>query len=404
MERKLKLLAGELGGAEYALAVGDTVFVTGPRRDLLDGTVAQALADADNLFFIPDGDAPTRFVIRCGAAGDEILLGLPDADGVQRFAPVAPQRAHRAGHLWFAVRDAREPWSIEVLDFEPPRESTGLVLPAASTPQTSTAPAVGRKPVALGMLAVALVAAAGFAWMRGSAPSAQVMSLETALRNGPVDYAIAYGRDARLHAFSESDEGVAWGMRAVERLGKSDTVVFLERGREIERLGRKLTEAGLEFVVIRLHDPKRPEIVMSVAENGPPMDVRKVRDLLLADMPYAESLDVTSISDQRLAAMVRDDLRSRGIPSHVHASADRIAVSNEVALDDAGLHAMAEVRNAFVARWGDRRLSINIQLWDDLLKGSSFHYTPAKLLSMGGGVWNFSTATQDGPGGPEDFR
>jgi hypothetical protein len=64
---------------------------------------------------------------------------------------------------------------------------------------------------------------------------------------------------------------------------------------------------------------------------------------------------------------------------------------------------MAAYRNAFVAQWGDRRLSINIQLWDDLLKGSSFHFTPAKLLSMGGGVWNFSNANQDRPAGLEEL-
>lgn len=398
MEYKLKLLAGELGGAEYVLALGDTVFVVGPRKDLLGGEVAHTLADADNVYFVP-GDVSTSFVVRCGAAED-VLLGLPDAEGVRHFEAIAPQRAHRAGNLWFAVRNAGEPWSIDVLAFEPPR-----ALPAVVPPEVVAVGAKpARKPLALGMLVLAALALGAFAWMRGSAPAAQVMTLETALRNGPVDYAIAYGRDDRLHAFADSAEDVAWGLRAVERLGKPGAAVFAERSREVERIGRKLDEAGFEFVVIRLRDPKRPEIVMSATEGGPPVDVRRVRELLLPDMPYAERLDITTVSDRRLAAMVRGDLRARGIPAHVHASADRVAVSNDAALDDASLHAMAAYRNAFVRQWGDRRLSINIQLADDPLKGASFHYTPAKLLSMGGGVWNFTTATQDGPDGPEDPR
>lgn len=195
---------------------------------------------------------------------------------------------------------------------------------------------------------------------------------------------------------------MAWGQRAVERLGKADVAVLTERNSEVERIGRKLSDADLDYVVVRLRDPARPEIVMSAAEDGGPVDARRIRALLLPTMPYAQDLDISTVSDQRLVSMVRDDLRSRGIPSSVHASADRVAVSNDIALDDAGLHAMAAYRNAFVSQWGDRRLSINIALWDDFLKGSSFHYTPAKLLTMGGGVWNFSNATQDRPSGLEE--
>src|SRR5918993_4678543 len=91
VEQKLKLLAGELAGAEYALAVGDTIFVVGPRQDLLSGHVAMTLADVENLYFIPGGKSAS-FAVRCGPDG-AVLLGLPDADGVRHFAPIATQCA-----------------------------------------------------------------------------------------------------------------------------------------------------------------------------------------------------------------------------------------------------------------------------------------------------------------------
>jgi len=91
-------------------------------------------------------------------------------------------------------------------------------------------------------------------------------------------------------------------------------------------------------------------------------------------------------------AIARDELRARGITTRTGNHAGRASISNDVFLDDASLHAMAQYRDDFVQQWGERRVRISIRLWDDLLKGRSYQYSQDQLLSVGEGRWDFSTA------------
>ena len=65
---------------------------------------------------------------------------------------------------------------------------------------------------------------------------------------------------------------------------------------------------------------------------------------------------------------------------------------NRTTLDDAGLLAMAGAATAFHQRWGQRRLTIQPQLWDDLLQGRSYRYSPGQLVSIGEGRWRYAGA------------
>jgi type III secretion system PrgH/EprH family protein len=409
---KLKLLTGTLNGAEYAIGEGDAVFVVGQQKELLSGNVGQTLAGADNIYFVPDERAQLSFVIRQRAyvpdfdiedededeaVVGEIQLGLADETGQWHFEPIELQRVHRAGEVHLAVRLAEEAWSPEVLDFEPPR-----TLPVVSESVTAAEPTSWRL-WAAGALVLAGLATGAVAWQRHQAPATKVTTLEAELRSAPVDFAIAYGSDERLYAFVDSAQGVAWGQRAIERLGKQGQAVFVERSAEVERLGRRLTEAGIDYVTIRLRDPTQPQIVLAASDSGAAR-IEQTRALLSAITPYAKQLHIEAVSDRQLVAMVRDDLLSRGITSHVDVSNHRVGVSNDAFLDDAALNTMARYRQGFIEQWGTRRISINILLWDDMLKGNSFHYGPDQLLSMSGGVWSYANPVHSVPANSEETK
>lgn len=410
-EMKLKLLTGMLNGAEYAICEGDAVFVVGQQKDLLSGNVGQTLAGAENIYFVPDERAQCSFVIRlrmdapavdpAGVHDDALLpklqLGVVDETGHWCFATIDMQRAHRAGEVYLAVRPADEAWAREVLDFEPP-EPPALISERAPVPERTS-----WRLWAAGALVVSALAIGAAAWLRHQAPETRVTTLEAELQSAPMDYTIAYGSDRRLYAFVDTAQGVAWGRRAIERLGKQGDAVFIERTAEAERLGRRLTESGIDYVTIRLRDPARPQIVLA-APDGQLADIERARSLLATVMPYARHLHIEAVSDRELVAMVRDDLRARGITSRVDISNHRIGVSNDTFLDDAGLNTMGRYRQMFLEQWGYRRISINILLWDDMLKGNSFHYAPQQILSMGGGMWSFANPVHSVPANLEETK
>lgn len=145
-------------------------------------------------------------------------------------------------------------------------------------------------------------------------------------------------------------------------------------------------------VVIRLRTPQRPEVVITALGLNDAERQRQVQALLVPQMPYAANIDVRLVGDGQLVAIARDELRARGITTRAGSHAGRASISNDVFLDDASLHAMAQYRDDFVQQWGERRVRISIRLWDDLLKGRSYQYSQDQLLSVGDGRWDFSTA------------
>jgi hypothetical protein len=388
---KLKLLSGTLSGVEFTLGEGDSVFHIGPHRDLVDGIVAETLASADNTFYIPDETIAAAFVVRIVADADSdgswhVSFGEKDEAGAWQFRAVVYHAVERVAGLYLALRQGDERWTSEVLGFRPGDAASLVPVSLVSAQRAGS----GRmRYLFAGALLIGL-ASLGYVVQQRYAPESKVRGLVGVLRGAPVDYDIAYGTDQRLYAFTDSPAGVAWGQRASQRLGRGDSDVYLDRAREAERLGALLTRAGIEYAVIRLQDPATPEVVLSgerlLTETVKP----KAQALLARHMPYAKDIRMDGISDARLVALARERLLSFGVTSRLDANGNRVSVSNDVFLDDAALHAMTRYAGEFSHYWGDRRIAINIRLWDDLLKGRSYQYTPGQLLSVGQGRWEFS--------------
>lgn len=384
---KLKLLSGQLDGVEFTLSPGDTVFHVGPARTLQQGQLGATLANADNVFYIPGDLAPASFRFHLG--DDRITLEVR-AEGADVWSPQdLPLNSvvHVAG-LALAVRAGTDTWSAAVLDHRLP------VLVDDGTPYTPvmrpTRGAGARRWIAVAAL-VMVVGAGGWWLYDRQQPATQVRTLEAVLAKSPYNYTVVHDADGRLYAFADSAEAVAWGQRASQRAGRQQDQ-YRERHVEAARIGAVLDSASVPYAVIRLRTPQRPEVVITALGLNDAERQRQVQALLVPQMPYAASIDVRLVGDGQLVAIARDELRARGITTRTGNHAGRASISNDVFLDDASLHAMAQYRDDFVQQWGERRVRISIRLWDDLLKGRSYQYSQDQLLSVGEGRWDFSTA------------
>lgn len=384
---KLKLLSGQLDGVEFTLWPGDTVFQVGPVRSLHQGQLGATLANADNVFYIPGDLAPASF--RVHVTEDKVTLEVR-AEGDATWLPQQlPLNAvvHVAG-LAIAVRSGHETWSPAVLDHRLP-VVVDEVSPSALPKQVPRTARSVRWAAAAALVMV--VGGTGWWLYDRQRPATQVRTLEAVLAKSPYNYNVVHDADGRLYAFGDSAEAVAWGQRASQRAGRLNDA-YRERHVEVARIGSVLDSASVPYAVIRLRDPQRPEVVITALGMADAERRKQVQALLAPQMPYADSIDVRSVGDGQLVAIARDELRARGITTRAAAHAGRASVSNDVFLDDAALHAMASYRDAFVQEWGERRVRINIRLWDDLLKGRSYQYSQDQLLSVGEGRWEFSTA------------
>ncbi len=388
MSYVLKILAGTLVGVEYALVEGETVFHVGPQDDLTNGRAAQLLASEDSAYFIPADLPAAAFAVAVPGAAGALQLGERAAEPAPWvWRPLQLQQPVTAAGIHFAVREQHATWSAEILAFVPP------ALPVASDAIDTTAAGTGarrRRPLLLlgtGFLLAAAAFAGWFHWQHQ--PEARVRGLAGVLSNAPAAYDIVAGSDGRLYAFSDSAAARTWGERASRRAQRRNDVYLLRRA-EAQRLEDLLISAGMELVVVRLDDPARPEVVLS----GPLTAARgaRVNTLLAAHAPYLKQAQVSGFSDQQLIDLARQQLRVLGVSTRTEPRGQRVSIVNDVYLDDAGLNAMASAARAFHQHWGMRRISVAPQLWDDLLQGRSYRYSPGQLLSVGSGRWDYSRA------------
>lgn len=386
MSHVLKILAGALEGVEYALSSGETVFHIGPHEDLANGRAAELLGADENAYYIPADLPADAFAIRVVAGEERVQLGgRARTHDAWTWHPLPDMQPVQAGGIHVAVRQEHVAWSPEILAFVPPSVPMEYQPVAAD----GRPPAGGRqRPMVLLGVSVMLTLTLGVAWYYWQhQPDARVRGLASVLSNAPEDYAIAAGSDGHLYAFSDSAAARTWGERASRRVQRR-TDVYLLRREEARRLERALIAAGVEVVVVRLDDPARPEVVLS----GQLTAARSTHatSLVAARAPYVKTPRVTAISDHQLVALARQELQVLGISTRTEPRGQRVSIVNDVYLDDAGLNAMTGAARTFHQRWGVRRISVAPQLWDDLLKGRSYRYSPGQLLSVGSGRWDYA--------------
>jgi len=392
MQFVLKILSGSLNGVEYTLLGDETIFHVGPHEDLVNGRAEAALGNSENAYFLPaDEVAAAAFIVQVSGssgANASVRLGQRSNDrAAWEWKPLALQQPACAAETWFAVRHADAAWATEVTGFVAP--SIPGNLPAAMHhPELR-----GRKGIAPGMLlggVLLLAVAVSSAWFYWQyRPETRIRGLASILQDAPSDYQIIGGERDRLYVFSDSAAARSWAERASRRLQRRGDI-HLIREQEARRLESLLIAAGVDVVVVRLQDPARPDIVLnSASSNG---KEEQVRQALAGHIPWAHQLQIGAVSDQELVALARRKLRVLGVSTRIEPRGTYTSVVNDVFLDDAALAGMAAAASAFHAEWGSRRISIQPRLWDDLLQGRSYRYSPSQLLSVGSGRWDYAGA------------
>lgn len=387
---KLKFLSGTLTGVEFSLPPGDTVFNVGAPGRMRELGMAETLVGADNVFYVADDHRTGRFVAFVGPVGETGRRDVTLREYIGTEWRLVPLSLNRVVHvLGLAIAIGREDvqWSEDVQHYA----AGSVALGSRGTTQGVARPALRRPAILLAAVFVAILAVVGGQWWL-QRTEARVAAMEQVLSAAPHQFQVAAGRDGRMYAFADGDAAVAWARRALLRSGRGSDVV-IERRAEAERLGAVLENAGLAHVVVRMRTTRRPGVVLVSTVQGDSGRHTLASTLVRDEAPYAEQVEVSSVADGQLIDIAREELRARGISTRIDRRGSRSSIINDAFLDDASLHLMARYRDAFIDRWGARRVQISIRLWDDLLKGRSFQYSHDQLLSVGQGRWEFSTRT-----------
>lgn len=389
MHYVLKILSGSLSGVEYTLSDTETLFHVGPRQELVNGNAARLLGHADNVYYIPDEVALDAFMFRRvdDSGTSPLEIGERTDGAAWRWREAALQMPHAVAGLHVAVRRREDAWSEAITAFVPPTAPSTAV-PADALPAQ---PPVRRRAPAL-MIATAAVAVVAicsgwFYWHY--LPETRIRGLAGILQDAPADYQIVAGEHDRLFVFADTPADKAWAERASRRLQRRHDV-HLVRHEQARHLEQTLIDAGLDVVVVRLEQPARPNIVL--AGTRPGAQLERVKQVLGGRIPWQHELHVEAISDQQLIAQARQALRVRGISTRIEPNGTRTSVVNDVFLDDVALGNMTAAAAEFQQQWGTRRITIIPRLWDDLLQGRSYRYTPGQLLSIGSGRWDYAGA------------
>ncbi|PAM64673.1 hypothetical protein CEK00_09575 [Stenotrophomonas maltophilia] len=384
---KLKILSGPFAGLEYNLEPGDTVLQLVHDIAASASVSGLALSAAQNVFLVAAAAECGRLIVRYGQSGDSgsVMIaeqrdGAADADP---FVPVMMNQPQRHFGLHLAIADVDAPWDASVLEFVPPVSAiTPDARPLHAEKQQK------RRWLPSTLVAVSLVAATfiGVGYYL-NLPDVQVGKLSSALQHAPGRYEVVAGEDRTLYVFAEDAAAAAWAERAVLRADRWNAQVLIRQA-ERERVEAWLIRQGLQPVIVRLEKAASTEVVLSVIPSEPAL--QRIQRLAKAEMPYAHQLKISGISDAALVAMVRDELKTLGVTTRTDMLDGRTSISNTVFLDDATLAAVAAYSKQFEQRWGARRVTVNARLWDDVLRGRSFRYSPGQLMSVGQGSWEYS--------------
>lgn len=384
---KLKILSGPFVGLEYNLQPGDTVLQL--VRDVATSASVSgpALSAAHNILLVATAAECGRLIVRCTQSDDGAFIMIAEqresAEESDGFVPVVTNEPQCYLGLHLAIATVDTPWNASVLAFVPPASE---IIPDAKPRHAEIQQKRRWLPAALvaGSLVAAAVIGVGYYL---NLPEVQAAKLSTALQQAPGRYEVVAGEDRTLYVFAEDTATAAWAERAVLRADRWNARVLVRQA-ERERVEAWLIRQGLQPVIVRLDKAASTEVVLTGLPSEPVQ--QRIQRLAKAEMPYAHQLKISGISDAALIALARDELKTLGVTTRTDMVAGRTSVSNTVFLDDATLAAMATYSQQFEQRWGARRVTVNARLWDDVLRGRSFRYSPGQLMSVGQGRWEYS--------------
>lgn len=407
---QLRILFGPLFGSDIAIPSGEVFFCVG--EQVIDDRPAEhpenradhLLERAVDTLYIPHRAGAPNFRLRFPgappqaartaetgeAAPGDFEVDFLSADGcvTQR---AAFNTVCRFGDLAFALRRQREPWSEAVMHYAPHAPSRAADAAEPGAPGEPGEPGDGgerasRFALKLGALLVAGVALAYWQVQR-YVGAQKLASVNGVLAGAPVPNAILPGDDGRIYVLSASQDGAEWDREALLKAALPEKIEVAVIGAERQRVERRLDEAGVDFVTVRLDAPEHPELILTGAAPAAAR-ARAIGELRRA-APYVRDVHVIDASLGAIEQEARNALDKVG--ARYRLLARRGGATFEVAssFGDEELAALQNLMRSFGHKWGTRRVDFKIALRTDWLKGKSYREGGDGYVLLDHASWYF---------------
>lgn len=287
----------------------------------------------------------------------------------------------RFGEIVFAVKRHAEAWSDEVLRYTPP------VVSVTARPEMDKAAMPRSSPLRWALvLGTLLILCTGLAYWRMQHPIRSVEhlarsvphpvntqtldSVRDGLASSPVHNVILPASDGRTYVLSPSQDDAEWDRQALLKAGLTDRVEVATLAAEQQRLMRRLDEAGIDFLTLRLDVPEHPELVVS---GTLPLTTRESAVSALRDSaPYARDIRTVTTNIDTIDLEARNALERVGARYRVVARPGGATFVVTSSFGDEELAALQNLLSSFNHKWGTRRVDFKIALRPDWLKGKSY--------------------------------
>lgn len=407
---QLRILFGPLFGSDIAIPPGEIFFCVG--EQVIDDRPAEhpenhaghLLERAVDTLYIPHRAGAPNFRLRFPgvptqaaripetgeAARGDFEVDFLSADGcVTQCA--AFNTVCRFGDIAFALRRQGEPWSEAVARYAPhaPSRSPDAAEPGAPGEPGDSGERASRFALKLGALLVVGVALAALAyWQVQRYVGAQKLaSVNGVLAGAPAPNAILPGDDGRIYVLSASQDGAEWDREALLKAALPEEIEVAVIGAERQRIERRLDEAGIDFVTVRLDTPERPELILTGA--APVADRARAIGELRRAAPYVRDVRVIDASLGAIEQEARNALDKAGARYRLLARRGGATFEVATSFGDEELAALQNLMRSFSHKWGTRRVDFKIALRTDWLKGKSYREGGDGYVLLDHASWYF---------------
>lgn len=371
-----RLLSGPLCGCEYQLEKGSTLVIAGTESTLLGDSGMPQLPD--NAIVIPVS----------GGVNFEILIDDAMRDGF-RLRVLESQVAERT-HVWqercivgaltFAIRRKLDDWSPDMTNVGKARE------------KSPGRPKYLMRRFLIGALGVFCLLGVGLTCWMIFKDGKRVSEVAAIVAGSSDQYRIAKGRDGLVYIFAESERGVSWAKQALAREGFGGSALVSTFQAEESRLATLLQEnyPTIFYHRIKFDNPSRPKLMLSQERARLAEPLRKALTAsMLQWMPYAESAEMTSWSDNLLDRQARDGLDRLGVRYTRNANGTSVTYDVQTSVNDAERSSLQDFVSGFYRDFGARYVYFSIALKDDVFKGKSFGYGINSYVKLAPKHWFF---------------
>lgn len=379
----VKLLNGTLGGCEFTLQSGRTVFLYSDKKAVeaqYQGTLLP-----DNTVVIPSLEGENNVTFEVDVPSDFSENLILRAHNTERI--ILPGNIVTVGSQKLAWQEYGDDFSNLICEDISKDHSNEDVIT-----NKKIAKKLSFYWIKYVILAVVLLLAIFIVFFFATESSRKVDSVYDVLLDNHSDYQVLYGRDKILYVLSKANKSAQWASQIIVRTSyKEKTIVSTYKTEEV-RIGQWIESniPSLKFHRVKLDDPQNPLIEISVERNTLNAKVRSdISEMILSIIPYAQTVSLYDISDSYSKKYAIDGLNKIAVPFTEVKSQDYITLVVRGALEDGELYNLKRFISSYNEIWRSGYVQFALELNDDWLKGKSYKYGDNGYVKLSSKHWYF---------------